>query len=154
MKNVMGMMNSGNLEWVVIFTFVIVAFFIAGVLAFRYNWIGNALHQPPQQLASKPASTPATQTADTQTSRSVRRSATSEKNDSEDFSLSLATAAATNSALIGFAAGGSITGAIIGDALVPNSSYTNCTDSAVASSDGGVFSSCSSDSASIGVADW
>ncbi|WP_372364313.1 hypothetical protein ACCQ07_21845 (plasmid) [Xanthomonas sp. NCPPB 3583] len=154
MKNVMNQMNSANLEWVVIFVFVIVAIFIAGVLAFRYNWIGYALHQPPQQLTTKPASTPATATADTPTSRSVRRSATSEMNDSEDFSLSLVTAAATNSALIGFAAGGSITGAIIGDALVPDSSFTTCTDSAVASSDGGVFSSCSSDSASIGGTDW
>ncbi|MBZ2870781.1 hypothetical protein IPS13_14095 [Xanthomonas perforans] len=153
-KNVVDIINSGYLEWVVIFTFVILAFFIAGVLAFRYNWFGNALHQPPEQLASKPDSKPLRPTADTQSSRSVRRSAYSDKHESGDFSLSLATAAATNSALIGFAAGGSITGAIIGDALVPNISSANCTDSAVASSDGSVFSSCSSDSTSIGGTDW
>lgn len=60
-KNVVDIINSGYLEWVVIFTFVILAVFIAGVLAFRYNWFGNALHQPPVQPASKPDSKPSGQ---------------------------------------------------------------------------------------------
>lgn len=150
----MDILYNSDLGWLVIVTLVIVAVVITALLAVRYIWIGNALAHQQQQAAVKPASTPSMPTADTQTMRPCSRSTTSVNNDSEDFSLSLATAAATNSTLLGFAVGGSITGAIIGDALVPDISLNDCTGSTEASLDGGSFGSCPSDSTINAGSDW
>lgn len=154
LKTMMDILYNSDFGWLVIVTLVIVALVITAFLVVRYIWIGNALAHQQQQAAVKPESTPSMPTADTQTMRPSSRSSTSVNNDSEDFSLSLATAAATNSTLLGFAVGGSITGAIIGDALVPDISSNNCTGITEAPLDGGSLSSCLSDSTTNVGSDW
>lgn len=88
-----------------------------------------------------------------QATKNVTTNTTRETSSDDGFATSLAVAAATDSALLGFAAGGSLAGAVIGDALAGDSdagSSSNDSASDSGSSDSGSsYDSGSSDSGSF-----